>query len=719
MVTLVLALVTVAGTWPHARDFSTTVLGGGDVLMGVRELWALEEQGGNPFTTARDAYLAAPEGTPGLRAANVANVLFVGSLWVLGKMFGWIVAFNAYNMLAFVLSGTAAFALLDRLKFGVLPAAFGAYVFAFNPNHIEKAFGHAPLAATWILPLLLLALLRKRASPTVGRSLTVGGLLVVAFYLNSYLGLFALWMTFVFGVVEFAIRPASSTVYEVVRSYYFVSVLWVLAMTPIAVSWYSDRTAVAAFSSDRRGVLSGGSASAQLYLLPGPRNPWLGDPMSRWLETNLSWEFTMFFGYTTIALALGGLVLAYVKRRRRTLSREAAALIIFSLALTLSSLWASLPPKVRIGGLELPTLGYFLREVTTIYRVYSRFGVLVGLGLVILAAYALANLRPRRLAQAVSAVALVAVALELYVGPAAVVRIQDVRAPANVAELAGLGSGRPEIVSVEEPPSYLRFLKERPPGIVADYPNPANPDWRWAWQDVFYQYFHGHPLWQAMWSGDGEVSPVRDFAADLNKRVVPSVLAGAQVRYVVVHRDRYRVLEERQPSPRCGMKKIGSFPKENVDIYRVTARGDEGFAARGRGFYSIANDKVWPEDRGFRWMGDRSDILVFSPRDDEIFLSGLAVSLGRSRRLDVIDVSGGSVGSWEILEAETSFRVPLRVKSGMNRFTLRVTPGAEPRSSWDTRKVTLAVSPLSTAPINPPSRGASADNATSVTCRTR
>ena len=238
-----------------------------------------------------------------LRAANLANLLFAGPVWIAGQAIGFAEAFNAYAFVALVLSGTAAFILLDRLRFGVLAAAFGAYVFAFNPNHIDKAFGHAPLAATGILPFVLLALLAKRQRPTRVRAAGAGLLLAVAFYLNSYLGLFAFFLAAVFAVVDYTLRREGVSRYQLVRSYYFLALAFVIGLIPLGVSWYFDPSSVSSLSGARSEVFHGGSASAELYLLPGPRHPLLGGPMSEWLETNLSWEYTMFFGYTTIALA--------------------------------------------------------------------------------------------------------------------------------------------------------------------------------------------------------------------------------------------------------------------------------------------------------------------------------------------------------------------------------------------------------------------------------
>jgi hypothetical protein len=769
-VTAVLTVLAIVVTWPHVRYFDSSVAGeASDVLSGIRQFWALDDQGGNPFTTQRDLYLDAPDGYEVYRAANVANFFFVGTVWLLGQLFGWFAAFNTYNFVALVLSGTAAFALLDRLRFGLIPAAFGAYVFTFNPNHLEKAFGHAPLAATGILPLVLLVLLRKRARPSIGRSLTAGAVIASAFYFNSYLGLFALWMSVVFFAVEALMRPVGTSLYEFVRSWYFVTIAGLVGLIPTGIAWYYDRGAVSSFASSRTEALHGGFASPQLYLLPSPRHPLFGGPMHDWLETHLSWEFSMFFGYTTIALALAGVGVAIWKRSQGELGRESAALVVFAVALIATSVWASMPPKlhvgeltvlllymtlavgavtagtsllyrrwstgllptagmvlgsltvsllwillpsaVRAGDFEVPTLSYFLREATTLYRVYSRFGVLVGLGLILLAAYALANVPRRPLYTALAAVPLLIVAFELSIGLPKLLRVQDIHTPTTIAELADLAAGSERIVTVGEPPAYLGWLARQPAGVAADYPNPAAPPDLWAWRDVFYQYFHRKPLWQTIFPSTDEVIGVKEYAADLGNPLVPSVLATAGVEYVVVHRDRFRPLRERLPEPACGLELRARFPADRVVVYRVNAT-NKGFAVRAGGFFAPRKE-VWPEDRGLRWMRRKGKLFIHSPRDVETFVTGVAVSANIPRRLDVLDEAGRPVGAWQILPGETYFRFALQLKTGFNRFTLRATPGEARRAKFDDRRVTVAISALTTQPV----RGGAPPTSATPTCR--
>jgi len=680
-------------TWPLVLHFNSAVLGApGDVPNGLRVWWSLSAQHGDPFTSARDHFINAPEGVPVNRAVYLANGLFQGFWWFGGQLIGWAAAYNLFDLIAFAGAGVAAFILFDRLELGVLPALFGAYVFTFNPNHVEKVYSSAPLAATAVLPLLLLALFAKRRSPSRKNALLVGAALLAAFYLNTYIGLFAIWTAGVFALVELAIPPMGARRLDLVRSYYFTALVLVFGLAPAAWSWATNASTVEALAATRTTSLHGGFGSLQLYLLPGPRNPWFGGPMRNWLHGHLAWEGTMFIGYTTIALALLGLVVAIIRRRAGALSRDAAVYVTFAFALVVTGLWASLPPNLHLAGLHVLVPQEILARQTTLFRVFARFGVLVGLGTIMLAVFALANVPRVALARVLPIAALVLVAVELWVPLPRVTSVPNDPVGITVPQIGSSLSGTPVLLSLEHPPAYVTWLAAHPGGVVADYPSPAAPDGRWEWKHAYYQTIHHHPLWQTTSTSDAkqDVHEFRASAADLANPLAPILIRSADVRYVVAHLNEYRARKEPLPHPNenCGLSAVAHFPK--AVIYRVTAPA-RGWVARGKGFYSIANAKLWPENIGYAWMGATAQLTVFWPTADTVTIQGPAVSLNVPRRLSVRDGKGAVVGGWEIGPSETSFSIPVQVHAGFNFFTFTVSPGPRVRGFGDTRHVSIAM----------------------------
>jgi hypothetical protein len=697
-VSAVFVALTVITTWPLLTRFGSSVLGSpGDVPSGIRVWWSLSEQHGNPFTSARDFLINSPEGVPVNRAVYIGNALFQGFWWFGGLSIGWVPAYNLFDLLAFVAAGIAAFVLFDRLRFGAVPALFGAYVFMFNPNHMEKMYSSAPLAATGVLPLLLLALFARRRAPTARNAVFVGLALLAAFYLNSYLGLFAMWMTAVFIAVEFAL-PAAGVLRrrDVVRSYYFAAVTLVLGLGPVAWSWASTAATVQGFADTRTKPLPGGFASPELFLLPGPRNPVLGGPMKSWLHVHLAWEGTMFVGYTTLILAVVGVIVAIVHRRAGELDRERLFYVVFAVTLVVTSIWATLPPALHV-----PVLQEVVIRVTTLFRVFARFGVLVGLGVVMLAVFALANISRTVLGRGICVAAILLVAFELYVPRPSVVSVDQDLVGITVGKIGQSLSGTPTLLSLKDPPSYVSWLEAHPGGIVADYPSPAVPDGRWEWKHGFYQTTHHHPLWQTTSTSDArqDSNGTRAAAADLDAPTTPVILRATGVRYVVAHQDEYRARKEPVPHPvaGCGLTPVARFPRDSVVIYRVTAQL-QGWVTRGDGFNSIANPKLWPESMGFAWIGSSASLTVYWPKADGVLIGGAAVSLNHPRTLVVRDARGEVVAKWQIGTGVTTFDIPVSVEPGFNIFTLTSSPGATKRGFGDNRKVSVAFSQIHVLP---------------------
>jgi hypothetical protein len=98
-------------------------------------------------------------------------------------------------------------------------------------------------------------------------------------------------------------------------------------------------------------------------------------------------------------------------------------------------------------------------------------------------------------------------------------------------------------------------------------------------------------------------------------------------------------------------------------------------------------------------MGPEGRIVAVAAEAGEVFIVGTAISLNRSRQLDLVDAQGRTVAAWEILQNETAFRFALPLRKGANRFTLRTTPRDEPRGGSDERRVTIALSDLALQPI--------------------
>jgi hypothetical protein len=258
-------------------------------------------------------------------------------------------------------------------------------------------------------------------------------------------------------------------------------------------------------------------------------------------------EGTLFFGYTTIALAIVGVVLLIRKAPETVRSTTRHRGLIFAAILVPVAYWSSLKSVVHPFGIPVAALSWFLTHVTSFFRVYARFGVLVGLGLIVLAAPALERIMRRaRHGTLIVAALLAVVAFELVPGP-----------------IVGWAA--------TNPPVYDRWLKTQPLGIVAHYPalTDQEPAIHLGEREIYYQMFAKKPLYNIFGPGTGNTreSAIRILSRYITDPLTPSILAAEHVRYVVLHDDVYRSQHETPPQAPPQLKLVKRFP--DVRVYTL------------------------------------------------------------------------------------------------------------------------------------------------------
>ncbi len=639
----------------------------------LRDYWAASVQHSNPFSFSFDALDGAPQGLVRTPATVLANGgLQTAFVWWLRGPLGAVAAWNLFLFLGVIATAIATFALLDRLGCSFTASLFGAYVFAFSPYAFERAYaGHLGLLQNWVLVLVVGGLLRLRERRSLARAAAVGAALALAFYVSAYQGLLAGFAAFVFLAVEL-VRLRGRR--EWLRSALLGAAVYlvaVLALLPILILYARERSSVRAEVSHRVGEIANLSAKTTAYLLPSPRNP-----LFHWLAgfhpLDLT-EQTLFFGYTTVALALAAVVLLRRGDPWLRASERRYWTAVFAAVLVPAAVLLSLPPSHRIGPLSIAMPSALLRAFSTYYRVYSRFGLLFGLGLVILAALALTALarRPARRWRYLPPLALLLVVLELL--------------PGNLKAFDT--SARPE---------WVAWLAAQPRGIVATYPA---TDLALTTADEWYQSLDGQPRFAIVGAGDaGALSrneAIRLLAQDFGDPLTPRILATEDVRYVVVHDDVYRADGGRAPTlsgryftllKRFAGVRVFSVHAPRVGItgaleasrYLLAAR--QGLTPPSLGFEGGFN----PPERYFqalsRWMIDGGEIEVENTNAAvEVELTGAAFSNQQPRLLELLG-SGGRVLGRELIPTHQLALQLGPVRSLPSGTLLALRPGRLPRA---------------------------------------
>ena len=687
------ALVTVLWLLPLVAHLGSSVfVEPSDATSAMRDFWAAERAGESPFTFEHDRLMNAPEGTersPAIQIANAVQPVFVSAT---KGVVGIVAALNLFMLAGFALAGLAMFVLLDRL--GLHPAAslFGAYVYAFNPYMFSKLeAGHAGLVQTWIFPVIVVLLLELRRRRSIRAAALLGSAVALAFYLHTYYGFFALVLGGVFTAVALvrdsdrrrtlALAAASVTAAAI-------------AFAPALVAGILDPGAVGQVGHDVEALQAHG-ARVLAYLVPAGPNPLLGDLVRNDTRASLDSvsEPTVFFGYTTMLLALAGLVLlvrrhpAFSEPSRRYLGIAAAVLVPVAFVMSL--------PRTFHG---VPMPSYLIGSLTTTIRVYARFGVLVGLGLVILAAFALdALLRSRRrpLVFAVAALALAGVELAGYI-PAPLWR-------------------------TDRPAAYVQWLAKQPSGIVAFYPSPGDTDAeeRFVREQYFFQTVHAQPLFFSGSPRKSRAWAIRALADHVEDELTAGILAAEGVRYVVVDPAVYSATPG-EAAPTVPPKLYRELAQVGgARIYGVTAQPvdlDEALhdnAARVAAAIGIKAPKVNVPGQGFHeleraadgsqshWMIQDGFVEVDNPAPNaDLELAAKGFSAHGPRRLDLIAGDGSVLASVQVPTNDEQIRIgPFRLSKGQHTLRIRADPGPEPLGAGDPRLGSVFLSPIDVRPI--------------------
>jgi hypothetical protein len=259
-----------------------------------------------------------------------------------------------------------------------------------------------------------------------------------------------------------------------------------------------------------------------------------------------------------ILLAL--VALAAAARRRLPPWLGKSVLVLWLLAVVAAI--TSMTPEVQVLGVSIPMPSHFITLVTSTWRVYSRFVMIVMLALSLLAAVGLDALVRRRSARSrivVMSLATVLVPLDLW-------------APqhGHVAKLA-------------TPPGIYRTLARLPAGIVAEYPLAASG--HNSYTDLYFQNIYKKPTIDGYLENTPE--EMRAFwLSYLGAPYTVSGLATLGVRYVLVDATQPTPEEGWPPAgtPGVGLRLIASEPY--AALYLVTARPTPVLATPGKDFIS-------------------------------------------------------------------------------------------------------------------------------------
>lgn len=374
---------------------------------------------GNIFYPARDVIaFSEPLVVPALM---VAPALWLGASPVL--------AMNLLMLIGFALTGLATYALVFRWTGDRLAAIAAGSLYAFN-THTLTRLPHVQALHAYGLPLALLLADRLIAAPAVKTAVALGACMAMMAYTSGYFVVFATVMIAVVLLVRAAdwirrIVPVASMFLLAAATAGILAIPLLIPYHRVAVEQHMVRPLAEAslYSATLTGYLA---ASGRIHF-------------STWSAGFFANPVDTFFP-GGVAVLLGLVALWYAIRRRQDRSKIA---MIFAIGLAgfVLSLGPATPLYAWLYAIFPPMQGL---------RAAARFGNLFLLGIALLAAFGLANLRRAHQDRRwITAVAVAAVAL---------VNLEALRAPFEYRRWGGI----PEI--------YKRLAREPGKVVLAEMP---------------------------------------------------------------------------------------------------------------------------------------------------------------------------------------------------------------------------------------------------------
>lgn len=556
---------------------------------------------------------------------------------LLARAAGPVAAYNWLVLLTFPLAAVTAYLLARHLSLAPVSAALAAIAYAFSPFHLAHAAYHPHIAQTQWLPLYFLALWRCLDRATPGALALLAASAVAVVLSNFYGGLIAAVLTPVAIGAHWLFRsrgePGSSR-----RVALTTGSLGLMAVAGAAYAWHAASAAAVqadayAFARDELFVYS---ARWWSYLVPPVASPLLGDMAAGiWSAAGVGdglLEQQVSLGWGVVLL---GVAAIYAWGTRRPSPPSVAAVPVLA-AVAIVALICSLSPERTVGGVTLSRPSAWLYDLAPMFRSYARFGVVVQLMAVLLAAAGAERLwRSRMVSARTASVVLVVLAAAEYA----------VWSPALSRDVL--------------PTSAHRWVAAQPDGVraVDCAPAGAQPD-------------------SIHWLSAGRIVPRPPDIEDCTEPKLADRLSAAGYTHLLVRleTDVGRRLAG-GPAPE-GLQRAAQFG--DAEVFVVTAPPPVVHTGLMTAFYPREYDATWT----WRWMASAASWTVVNRSRRTVLVSGTLeiVAFDRPRHLRIL-LDGIEVQTLRVpTQRGTHVVGPLRLSTGMHNLAF---DSAEPPTIAD------------------------------------
>ena len=681
VVLAVTGLIAVILTWPLAANFDTIIAGGGsagDNTGYLWDLWSNSHYGLDLWGGGLQSHIGVPFGRTVIGGANLLLFFYTGPGWLLASLFPTIVAYNIITLTGLALAGASMYLLIRWLRLGIGAAAWAGLAFEIFPYELQRTAAFPPLGLIQFAPLLIMASIFWLQRPSWKRAALLAAATLYAWLSNPYFGAMALvaaGVTLLVGLVlawrQSGVRTAAIRIGEALAA------LVVIVGVPLALIIGSTRGVAEGIVTRQRVELELYGAHVGDYFKPLPGQYLMSGifgSADHWPVVSPGGERIAFLGWSVLALAVIGLVLAWRHRRALTQRERVGMVLVIPLALAMGIFSLASPTRVFGQAISMPSSLVF--DYLPFLRVYARFSLFVMAAVLVIAAMGLSLLIRNRSVTwrtSIVSIALILTAMEL---------------PLSLP----IGTGVPFIVNGHGPESVptWQWLAQHDRSAAA-IETPAFPNEVLDRQFLYGQLVHGHPLANG---GLNEPGAATDFGREYGNPLfpdTPGVYATAGIKYVVINRWAWQQAGIPAPAPSqppAGYRLVRTFP-DGSGIWQVTAPARKALAFPSTGWWD-------PETiSGVRWryMKDAAAYTAYAPRAVRVTIRFQAQGFLPNEIYGLRIVAPDGTAQSHRVAGLRSITMHASLPAGKSTFRLMAS-GAAPRqvSTTDLRIVTVRVS---------------------------
>ena len=439
-------------SWPLVGSINSAMFGlPGDSTGSIYDLWHGRTFGFSVLPGSVNELLAYPTGLPnGGPLLLPGIILFVPGV-MLALVSNEIVAYNVLILCGFVITAIASYVFFRSALSTRVAAAAMSTAFTVLPYHqlsLLQWYGQGQLAG---IPMTAYFCLKMHRNPQLKSLLAVIGSILVSFLSNAYVGLASAVISFGGLTITFAVNRSSvREAMSAIKSRVLILGVVFASAAIVLLSFLSQHVKKSVNRSTEElhvyGLRPRELVQPTAFSTTSPFKS-VVPPMHNLHGSNLV-EVSQYIGISVVVLAVVS-GLASIQRRGTTWCTK------FGLTTVGLGLFFGITRGISLGPVHVPSPAEAISHFVPFWRVYSRFGLLVGFGCLLLVGELLDQVFRARVHRSA---------------------FQTLGASLCVMMLADLWIASPGILLPMKEPSYVAFLAKESRGVMMEYPLAATND---------------------------------------------------------------------------------------------------------------------------------------------------------------------------------------------------------------------------------------------------